>query len=188
VSAADCRIPGSLLGAGLCAVRLWRHMLNHLGGAGRHRSLLPAFSHRPNDGLVEDPRLSGANAGRAEEADRQRPCRWPDRAPSGTGGERASSDLPARSTQTGRQFRANRNRRAVGETQAPSARSIISSFNFFRLHKSTATGVSNAHCNRRSKTAAPKPMPVPNGRFLSFGLPSSRLRRGKRSSIGAEPI
>ena len=42
--------------------------------SGRHRALLPAV-HRPDDGLVEDPRLAGANSGSAKEAHRQRPCR-----------------------------------------------------------------------------------------------------------------
>ena len=42
--------------------------------SGRHRALLPAV-HRPDDDLVEDPRLAGADSRSAKEAHRQRPCR-----------------------------------------------------------------------------------------------------------------
>ncbi len=42
--------------------------------SGRHRALLPAV-HRPDDGMVEDPRLAGADSGSAKEAHQQRPCR-----------------------------------------------------------------------------------------------------------------
>ena len=53
--------------------------------SGRHRALLPAV-HRPDDGLVEDPRLAGANSGSAKEAHRQRPCRGRIAHDRGTGG------------------------------------------------------------------------------------------------------
>jgi hypothetical protein len=40
----------------------------------RHRALLPAV-HRPDDGLVEDARLAGADTGSAKDTHRQRSCR-----------------------------------------------------------------------------------------------------------------
>src|SRR5450432_3001643 len=75
--------------------------------SGRHRALLPAV-HRPDDGLVEDPRLACADAGSAKEAHRQRPCRGRIAQHRGAGGgARRSPARPDRATQQGFQVEPN---------------------------------------------------------------------------------
>ena len=148
--------------------------------SGRHRALLPAV-RRPDDGLVEDPRLAGADAGGAKEAHRQRPCRGRIAHHRGAGGgARRSSARPDRAAQESCQAEPDEIAGAVARP-APPARSItVQTVLQFSGFRAAARRYPNAHRNPSKQDRRAEAGARTQWRLLSAGRPSHPRREGAR--------